>query len=426
MPAARAAAARVRQADHRRGRHHAARRQRRQRLHRDRGARPPDRRHRRFVAAGEGNPDRPVALPTTASASGASSARRAANISGRAAPATKATRPATTSPAGSPTAAADWNSRGARWMSAACHRSLYGYQLRTALALAIENPQAAVTFLPLACTGATIENGLFGSQGASDCPADAALRRHRCRRSSRNCRTSLTRRASRSRAAGSTSCCSRSAPTTSSSPASSPTSSSAPASNARCSARAASSPPCSRRRRCLTASCRATSPSCAPLLKPLVGGNLSRVVYVSYGHPAMAERRALPRRPRRPRHASGLHRRRARLKNVTEFRADEIPAAAESARALRGRRALRRRRRPHDLRRRASARIRRTRHLRAFSARIRSSTANAFRPTATASTPIRSRRRPRRWSARCGRASSGPTLRARAGSAPPTTATSPR
>src|SRR5260221_1000177 len=56
-------------------------------------------------------------------------------------------------------------------MSAACHRSLYGYQLRTALALAIENPKMAVTFLPLACSGATIESGLFGSQGASDCPA---------------------------------------------------------------------------------------------------------------------------------------------------------------------------------------------------------------------------------------------------------------
>jgi lysophospholipase L1-like esterase len=74
------------------------------------------------------------------------------------------------SPAGSPTAASDWNSHGARWMSPACHRSLYGYQLRTALALAVENRQAAVTFLPLACTGATIENGMFGSQGASDCP----------------------------------------------------------------------------------------------------------------------------------------------------------------------------------------------------------------------------------------------------------------
>src|SRR5207253_6419288 len=67
--------------------------------------------------------------------------------------------------------AADWNRLGARWLSQACHRSLYGYQLRTALALAVENPHIAVTFLPLACTGATIESGLFGSQGASDCPA---------------------------------------------------------------------------------------------------------------------------------------------------------------------------------------------------------------------------------------------------------------
>ena len=47
---------------------------------------------------------------------------------------------------------------------------MYAYQFRTALALAIENRQVAVTFLPLACSGATIENGLFGSQGASECP----------------------------------------------------------------------------------------------------------------------------------------------------------------------------------------------------------------------------------------------------------------
>ena len=58
-------------------------------------------------------------------------------------------------------------------MSAACHRSLYGYQLRTALALAVENPQIAVTFLPLACTGATIDAGFFGSQRARECPPPA-------------------------------------------------------------------------------------------------------------------------------------------------------------------------------------------------------------------------------------------------------------
>ena len=53
-------------------------------------------------------------------------------------------------------------------MSQACHRSLYSYQLRTALALAIENPHVAVTFLPLACTGATIENGVLDSQRARE------------------------------------------------------------------------------------------------------------------------------------------------------------------------------------------------------------------------------------------------------------------
>ena len=53
-------------------------------------------------------------------------------------------------------------------MSQACHRSLYGYQIRTALALAIENPHVAVTFLPLACTGATIEAGVLGSQRARE------------------------------------------------------------------------------------------------------------------------------------------------------------------------------------------------------------------------------------------------------------------
>ena len=55
-------------------------------------------------------------------------------------------------------------------MSAACHRSLYGYQLRTALTVAIENRHAAVTFIPLACSGATIDAGLLGAQGASECP----------------------------------------------------------------------------------------------------------------------------------------------------------------------------------------------------------------------------------------------------------------
>jgi hypothetical protein len=69
-----------------------------------------------------------------------------------------------------PAAALDWAHHGARWMNPACHRSLYSYQVRTALALAVEQPHLAVTLIPLACTGATIEAGMFDSQRADDCP----------------------------------------------------------------------------------------------------------------------------------------------------------------------------------------------------------------------------------------------------------------
>jgi hypothetical protein len=65
----------------------------------------------------------------------------------------------------------DWARHGARWMSPGCHRSLYSYQVRTALAVAIEQPHVAVTFLPLACTGASIETGMFRGQSTDDCPA---------------------------------------------------------------------------------------------------------------------------------------------------------------------------------------------------------------------------------------------------------------
>ncbi len=64
----------------------------------------------------------------------------------------------------------NWAKHGARWMNPACHRSLYSYQVRTALALAIEQPHLAVTLLPLACTGATIGAGMFAGQRADDCP----------------------------------------------------------------------------------------------------------------------------------------------------------------------------------------------------------------------------------------------------------------
>ena len=70
----------------------------------------------------------------------------------------------------SPAAARDWARHGARWMNPPCHRSLYSYQVRTTLALAIEQPHIAVTLVPLACTGATIGAGMFAGQLADDCP----------------------------------------------------------------------------------------------------------------------------------------------------------------------------------------------------------------------------------------------------------------
>jgi lysophospholipase L1-like esterase len=62
-------------------------------------------------------------------------------------------------------------------MSPGCHRSLYSYQLRTALALAVEQPHLAVTFLPLACTGAAIQAGMFAGQLFDDCPAVVGIDR---------------------------------------------------------------------------------------------------------------------------------------------------------------------------------------------------------------------------------------------------------
>jgi len=117
------------------------------------------------IASGEGNPDRAVALSDEGFCFryylGSAAAQyyrpsRAGYKGGRACEA--------------PDALANWQRYGALWFNAACHRSLYSYQTRAALALAVEYPHIAVTYLPLACTGATIANGLFGSQRARECP----------------------------------------------------------------------------------------------------------------------------------------------------------------------------------------------------------------------------------------------------------------
>jgi hypothetical protein len=117
------------------------------------------------IASGEGNPDRPIALADEGFCFryylGSASAQyyrpsRAGYKGGRACEA--------------PDSLQVWQRNGALWFNSACHRSLYSYQTRTALALAVQYPHIAVTYLPLACTGATIADGLFGSQRARECP----------------------------------------------------------------------------------------------------------------------------------------------------------------------------------------------------------------------------------------------------------------
>jgi hypothetical protein len=115
------------------------------------------------IASGEGNPDRPVALADDGfcfrSYLGAAGQyyrpSRAGYKGGRACEA--------------PESIQVWQRQSAQWFNSACHRSLYSYQTRTALTLAVKYPHIAVTYLPLACTGATIADGLFGSQRARDC-----------------------------------------------------------------------------------------------------------------------------------------------------------------------------------------------------------------------------------------------------------------
>ncbi len=117
------------------------------------------------IASGEGNPDRAIALADEGfcfryylGSAGAQYYRpsRAGYKGGRACEA--------------PDTLQNWQRHSALWFNSACHRSLYSYQTRTALALAVQYPHIAVTYLPLACTGATIPDGLFGSQRARECP----------------------------------------------------------------------------------------------------------------------------------------------------------------------------------------------------------------------------------------------------------------
>jgi hypothetical protein len=68
-----------------------------------------------------------------------------------------------------------WDAAAAEWLYPQCHRSLYAYQARAAIALAVENPSLSVTYLPLACTGATIRQGILAAQNARERPKQAGV-----------------------------------------------------------------------------------------------------------------------------------------------------------------------------------------------------------------------------------------------------------
>ncbi len=270
------------------------------------------------VAAGEGNPDKPVVLSDDAFCfrrflgAGRSEYFRPSRAG------YQGDKACDDSPGGSPTAATDWNSRGARWMSPACHRSLYGYQLRTALALAIENRHAAVTFLPLACTGATIESGMFGSQGASDCPltgrcsgtvpsqlAQLQEALEKARRQIPNRQLDLvllTVGANDIKFSGLVADVIMSAGV-----------------ERALFSQGGQLATVPQAQTILDREFPANFAKLRTALKPLVGGKLSRVVYVSYGHPAMAENAPCPG----GRDGLDIHPAftadEARLKNVTSF-----------------------------------------------------------------------------------------------------------
>ena len=161
-------------------------------------------------------------------------------------------------------------------------------------------------------------------------------------------------------------------------------------------------------------------------LKPLVEGDFSRVVFVSYGHPALAGpgkscpggRDGFDVHP-----AFGADP--ERLRRVVDFVSNQFLPKIEAIAALPGQALPRSRKRADDVCRRPSDRFRQPRRLRPRGHRSRIRSRSASRTKAKVFAPISRRRPPIRWCAADRRASTGPMRRARAGSGPPTTATSP-
>ncbi|MBX9711211.1 MAG: hypothetical protein K2X60_09265 [Xanthobacteraceae bacterium] len=120
------------------------------------------------IASGEGNPDRPVPLADDGFCFRSYLGGSAGQYFRPSRAGYKGSRACDT-PDAFGTTMQSWLQLGAQWFNAACHRSLYSYQTRTALALATQYQHIAVTYLPLACSGATITEGLLGPLRAREC-----------------------------------------------------------------------------------------------------------------------------------------------------------------------------------------------------------------------------------------------------------------
>ena len=106
-------------------------------------------------AAGEGNPDRPVAFRGDSTDYSQSSPFQTSGW-----PRTYRAFPLTIGTIVDP----HTGSLGvkAQWLSEQCHRSLYSHQFRAALQIALEQPHVNVTYLGYACSGAEVYEGLLG------------------------------------------------------------------------------------------------------------------------------------------------------------------------------------------------------------------------------------------------------------------------
>ena len=57
-----------------------------------------------------------------------------------------------------------WNKQDAQWLDAQCHRSFLSQHILTAMKIAAENPKNTITLIPLACSGAQVNQGILSPQ----------------------------------------------------------------------------------------------------------------------------------------------------------------------------------------------------------------------------------------------------------------------